>query len=334
MKKEQITLLLCGICCIGCLIAVAGGLFAMTRINSLEEEILLLRQDLQTMSAALEEKPEEQPVVSLPEEKDPLPVPVPGNVTLLNASSHRYGNVDYRSGTVELYVTLSPRELAPKETKATLLVNGAEQSMELKGSDFIAKLDLPLFEDSRIDSVILSTNGKKQSERLNWSFEPDEQFLLQLYSDFDGDKWISPQDTSTCAWNMRGNLTVQVDQKGGLSSEIEDISLVHLVDGEEVERRSLLAPLKEDGVVIFGDKDRVSITKDDPYTLVCEMDRSFSAPKGTTLELCLELLDSNGLLYREWLDSMDIDHSGKLNLKVPARSPQLFDGDGNLLWEK
>ncbi len=325
--KQQLPLILCVICC---LLAIGSTMAAMARISSLEQQISQLNQKMENQYLDLSNRIVSN-VSQVVENK------LEEGANLLSASTYTYDNVNYQKGTVDVVCSISPREFSPQETTATITVNDKEYPMNLKNTEFLCRVPLSLFEETQVSSVTFRKGDSIQKQALNWSLTPRGQFLPRMYSRFSGSSWGKAEDVSTYAWHKEGQLKVDVEQKGGLSCEIADLDLVQLVDGEEVDRFSLLGKVYDANTIVWGKQDKATITSEDPFALIYEMDQAFLAPFGSTVEIVVEMQDSNGFIYRNWLDSVEITSDGKyadntLSIGWSSLDGNIYDSDGKLLF--
>ncbi len=324
--KQNIPLLCCLLCCI---LTVGSVINTSKQISSLEEELSTLRRTVNDRYLYLDGKINDyvQNVDNTVQEA----------TSLLTAGSYNYENVNYKDGTVDVVCSISPKEFSPQDTTATLMVNGKDYSMNLKNTEFLCKITLPLYKDTEISTVTLKTGDTLQNQTLNWNLNPRDVYMAQLYSKFSGSAHGSKAKDSLYSWNMSGDLEVSVEQKGGLTTDIVNIDIVQYVDGEEIERSSLLEKIPDENVQTWGRSDYAVVTSEDPYELVYQLNKEFLCPYGSQTVLCVEMTDQYGLTHRSCFEIINVEPDGKLADRDPVadwygRKDAVYNEKGELLY--
>ncbi len=324
--KQNIPLLCCLLCCI---LTVGSMMNTSKQIASLEEELSSLRRTMTDQYIQLETRinNSDQQIENKVEEA----------TSLLTASNYNFENANYKDGTVDVVCSISPKEFAPQDTTASINVNGKDYPMNLKNTEFLCKITIPLYEDSQISTVTFKTGDTLQNESLNWKLYPRDIFMPQLYSKFSGTAHGSKAEDSLYSWNMSGDLDVSVEQKGGLSHDIITLDIVQYVDGKEVERSSLLKKIPDENVIAWGKSDYAVVTSEDPYELFYQMDEEFLCPYGSQTVLCVEMTDQYGLIHRSCFEIINVEPDGKLAERDPVadwygRKDAVYNEKGELLY--
>lgn len=253
---------------------------------------------------------------------------------LLSASDYRFENAVPAKGTVDVVCTVTPKIFQPEGTTAVILCNGKEYPMTLQEKQFVATIPLSIYETSDVSSVSFQKDGTIQTQALDWYLNPRDLFLPTMHTRFHGSSRGSVEGANTYVWSPEGKLTVDVEQKGGLSYTIEHIDLVQYIDGKEVDREELYGKRDENSSYFGGTS--AEVTSEDPFQMDMEFDKDFELPFGSTMELCVEMDDGSGVIYRNLLERVIVTADGKLdNSEIGlwhGAGANIYDEDGKLLY--
>ena len=120
-----------------------------------------------------------------------------------------------------------PKEYQPDVTQAFFLCNDEEVAAEYKDGRYEVTMDVPLFEEVDIASVLFKENGTIRAEGLNWVFNSRNELLPFVhaynYGSYSYGKSKDLENMGT--WTFSGDLEVDVAAKYIEEFEIEKSEL-------------------------------------------------------------------------------------------------------------
>ncbi len=226
--------------------------------------------------------------------------------SLLSADSWEFGEADIDAKTVMLNCAISPKKYTTN-TEAVIVIDGVEHSMILgDGGEFTANIEIPLFAETHVSTVIFHEGEVIQTEALNWDLSPRYDYLPNVSAYLSGSATGSTQD-SVYVYHREGVINVDACCKD--EGEIKSVTLVEMLDGVELSRTSI--PL--DNEDFFENYQNESGARPENMTsaqsatqmkghitegpFYYELDKDYEIPFGSTLTLYIEMEDGNGLLY-------------------------------------
>ena len=209
--------------------------------------------------------------------------------SLLADSGWNYGEVNLDDYTVELQCSISPKEYQPEVTEAVLVSEAGEYPMTLENGAYIAKIEIPIFEESQVLKVQFREDGLVRTEALNWYLSPRYECLPTAFVESGG--WSFSRNEDVWVLDLNGEVNIFLENKGG-KFRAEEILLIQCIDGEEISREEL--PMEQ-------------MSAPDYY---CELEKKIEVPFGCTFDLYIEVVDNYGLHHRNWLEHKIVDDAG------------------------
>lgn len=234
--------------------------------------------------------------------------------SLLSGKRFDYGEPEIKGATIALHCSVTPKELIPGETTATLYWSGGEAPLTLEQGSFTTTLALPLFSDSLIDKVVFAQDGVLRTEAIDLTYSPRGEFLPWIYTFFEGSS-----SGSNGSYHREGNLQLDMNSSNpGLRATA--VTLIELLDGKEVGRAALIP-------------DPESIHGEDPYSFRASypVDATYEVPAGSAHELWVDIRDAYGLHYRLMVDRWVTDGQGN---GAPDDSTRVWYGDEAIICDE
>lgn len=258
--------------------------------------------------------------------------------SILTHTDFSLGELDLANKTFVFSGSVTPKEHQPGVTEAFLTVNGKAYPMQLANGVYTIQLDLPLFEEARVDKVEFHEGDVIRTETLNEQWSPRYELLPQINGRLSGSGRGSAAN-GVYTWHREGEIRVSVEGKGQ-TIDVRSVAILEVLDGSEVARTEIPltstksnrndepAPesVPESGFTVIGSE-----------TFYHEIDRDFNIPYGSTLELVVEVVDGNGLRYRTVLEHWSVNEKGENvdddYIGLRDLFEQILDADGNILYE-
>ena len=258
--------------------------------------------------------------------------------SILTHTDFSLGELDLANKTFVLSGSVTPKEHQPGVTEAFLTVNGKAYPMHLANGVYTIQLDLPLFEEARVDKVEFHEGDVIRTETLDKQWSPRYELLPQINGRLSGSGRGSAAN-GVYTWHREGEIRVSVEGKGQ-TIDVRSVAILEVLDGVEVDRTEIPLtstksnrneepapePVPESGFTVRGSE-----------TFYHEIDRDFKIPYGSTLELAVEVVDGNGLRYRTVLEHWSVNEKGE-NVDDDLMGlrdlfEKILDADGNILYE-
>ena len=223
-----------------------------------------------------------------------------------------YGDVDAEEKTVIVHCAFAPAEYRPDETRGVLIYNDKEYPMTLENGEYKVSLPIPLFEDTVFSQVQLIDGDTVRTEVLDWYLYPRQEFLANIYVDFSGRSGFDTKD-GMFSLERDGEITISVFQQDITAPPIQAISMIEYIDGEEISRTNI--PLTSTSSARSDVAQPTTPPLIDggfagPSTFYYTLNKTSEIPFGSTHELCIDVTDGYGFLYREWIDRIAVDNDG------------------------
>lgn len=259
--------------------------------------------------------------------------------SILAHTDFSLGGMKLEDKSFVLRGSVTPKEHQPGVTEAFLTVNEAVYPMELINGAYSVQVDLPLFEEARVDKVEFHEGDVIRTEALNEQWSPRYRFLPQVSGRLSGSGRGSAAN-GVYTWHREGEVRINIEGKTQ-GIDVRSVALVEVLDGVEVARTEI--PLssternRKNNVAPEPVPPTSSIQINGTETFYYLIDRDFNIPFGSALELLAEVVDGNGLRYRIVLEHWTISESGK-NVDDGLHGlrylfEQILDADGNVLYE-
>ena len=322
MKKQLTTIV--------AVVALVIAVIAQFRISALQDEIRQLRNDLNNNLSMM--RSDHSAAISYMEEL------MAKEASILTDTQFSLGALNIADRTFMLSGSVTPKEHQPGVTEAFLTVNGKTYPMQLANGVYTIQLDLPLFEEARVDKVEFHEGDVIRTETLDKQWSPRYELLPQINGRLSGSGRGSAAN-GVYTWHREGEIRVSVEGKGQ-TIDVRSVAILEVLDGVEVGRTEIPLtstksnrneepapePVPESGFTVRGSE-----------TFYHEIDRDFNIPYGSTLELVVEVVDGNGLRYRTVLEHWSVNEKGE-NVDDDLMGlrdlfEKILDADGNILYE-
>ena len=258
--------------------------------------------------------------------------------SILTHTDFSLGELDLANKTFVFSGSVTPKEHQSGVTEAFLTVNSKVYPMQLANGVYTIQLDLPLFEEARVDKVEFHEGDVIRTETLDKQWSPRYELLPQINGRLSGSGRGSAAN-GVYTWHREGEIRVSVEGKGQ-TIDVRSVAILEVLDGVEVDRTEIPLtstksnrneepapePVPESGFTVRGSE-----------TFYHEIDRDFNIPYGSTLELAVEVVDGNGLRYRTVLEHWSVNEKGEnVNddlMGLRDLFEKILDADGNILYE-
>ena len=313
-------------------LALVIAVVSQFRISGLQSEIRQLENHLNNSVSMLQSN--QSAAISYMQEL------MEKEASILTNTDFSLGEMDLANKSFVLNGSVTPKEHQPGVTKAFLTVNGKAYPMELNNGVYAVQVDLPLFEEARVEKVEFHEGDVIRTETLEEQWSPRYKLLPRVNGHLGGSGRGSAAN-GVYTWHREGEVRISVEGKGQII-DIRSVTLVEELDGVEVGRTEL--PLTST------ESNRGNNAKQEPAppptsgtqvngteTFYHMIDREFNIPFGSTLELLAEVVDGNGLRYRTVINHWTVSESGE-NVDDDMWGlrdvfEQILDADGNILYE-
>lgn len=310
--------------------ALVVAIAAMFKISDLQGELRQLRNELNSSISSLQSS--QQNMLSYAQQL------MEQEASILAAAQFSLGGMSVADKTCVLTGSVTPKEHQPGVTEAFLTVNGKDYPMELKNGAYEVKITLSLFAGSELERVQLREGDVVRTEVLNRKLSPRYELLPTVSASLSGTSSGSAGKNGVYTWHHKGELEITVEGKAQLT-DVRSIVLIEMLDGVEISRTEipLVSETAEIEAAQTTDPGFVTTGSD---TFICELNRDFLIPFGSTLELLVEVTDANNLHYRTIIDRWQITESGEYNynpsntISMALPTQQITDANGNTLYEE
>ena len=240
--------------------------------------------------------------------------------SIVSKAEWEFGNIDIKARTVEVKAYVIPKEYQPDVTQAFFLCNDEEVAAEYRDGKYEVIMNVPLFEEVDIASVLFKENGTIRAEGLNWAFNPRNELLPFVhaynYGSYSYGKSKDKENIGT--WTFGGDLEVDVSAKYIEEFEIEKAEIVRFVDGKEAERMDITL----DAMVAYN-------------TYSYNWNPTYEIPYGSRQEIFAEVTMRCGLVYRSQISGCGMDEQGNPvddDMYQAGMEASIYDMNGNLLY--
>lgn len=311
-------------------VALLIAIIAQFRISALQDEIRQLRNDLNTNISMMQSN--HNNAISYMEQL------MEKEASILTDTQFSLGDLNVTDRTFVLRGSVTPKEHQPGVTEAFLTVNGKNYPMELVNGVYTVQLDLPLFEQAKVEKVEFHEGDVIRTETLDEQWSPRYELLPSVSGRLGGSGRGSAAN-GVYIWHREGEIRITVEGNGQ-NIDVRSISLIEVLDGTDIARTEIPLtgtkssrneepapePVPESGFTVRGSE-----------TFYYEIDRDFDIPFGSTLELVVEVVDGNGLRYRNVLEHWSVNEKGENEddnfVGLRDLFEKILDADGNVLYE-
>lgn len=237
--------------------------------------------------------------------------------SLLSAESWEFGAPDIGNSRISVNCSVTPKEFSPEDTKAFLIMEGKEYPMTLEGSKFTAMLEIPLFTDSYIESVVFRESGRMRTQMLEWYLSPRHDCLPVISALFPASN-SGKTESGVFQYKQNGLVTIDIDYHGA-APDIREVNLLVLVDGKETER--IPVDISYDAQCSYVDQyqsgnSHVTMPEMKAYEegqysqLFYYLNGVWEIPNGSRQELYVEVVTGDHLHYYSLADSCSVSEKG------------------------
>ena len=260
--------------------------------------------------------------------------------SILTQTNFSLDELDLADKTFVLSGSVTPKEHQPGVTEAFLTVNGKAYPMELANGTYTIQLDLPVFEDARVEKVEFREDDVIRTETLDEQWSPRYELLPSVHGRLGGSSRGTAAN-GVYTWHREGEVRINVEGKGQVI-DVRSVTLVEELDGVEVGRTEIPLTSTESTQRKNAKEEPAppptsGIQVDGAESFYHMIDREFNIPFGSTLELLAEVVDGNGLRYRTVLEYWAVNEKGEPvdddYLGLRDLFEQILDTDGNVLYE-
>lgn len=260
--------------------------------------------------------------------------------SILTNTGFSLGEMDLDNKTFVLNGSVTPKEYQPGITEAFLTVNGKAYAMDLENGVYTIQIDLPLFDDVRVEKVEFHEGNVIRTETLDEQRSPRNELLPSINGRIGGSAHGYAAN-GVYTWHKEGELRVSVEGKGQ-NIDVRSVSMLEVLDGVEVSRTEipLTSTASNRGMNVKEEPAPPSmfgIQVNGSETFYHMVDGDFNIPFGGTLELIAEVVDGNGLRYRTVLEYWAVNEKGEPDdddfRGLQDLFEQILDAEGNVLYE-
>ena len=260
--------------------------------------------------------------------------------SILTQTNFSLDELDLADKTFVLSGSVTPKEHQPGVTEAFLTVNGKAYPMELANGTYTIQLDLPVFEDARVEKVEFREDDVIRTETLDEQWSPRYELLPSVHGRLGG-SGRGTAANGVYTWHREGEVRINVEGKGQVI-DVRSVTLVEELDGVEVGRTEIPLTSTESTQRKNAKEEPAppptsGIQVDGAESFYHMIDREFNIPFGSTLELVAEVVDGNGLRYRTVLEYWAVNEKGEPvdddYIGLRDLFEQILDADGNVIYE-
>ena len=240
--------------------------------------------------------------------------------SIISKAEWEFGNIDIEAGTVEVKAYVIPKEYQPDVTQAFFLCGDEEVAAEYKDGKYEAAMNVSLFKDISIPSVLFKENEMIRTAGLDWFFNPRNEILPFVYAYNNGSVSFgkSKEKENMGTWIFSGNLDIDVTAKNIEEFEIEKAEIIRYIDENEVERIDITI----DGMVAHN-------------TFSYNWNPTYEILYGSRQDIFVDVTMRCGMVYRSMISSVGIDEQGNPvedSMDLACVESSIYDTDGNLLY--
>lgn len=237
----------------------------------------------------------------------------------LTTNKWEYNSIDIENKTARISAIIIPKEYNPKTTKVKILNDNKEYSLDYVNGEYVAKIDIPLFETTQFSQVQLDDNGTIRTQNLKWNINPRYEALIQTFVRFNGRSSIT--FGKEVVWIPNGAIDFNIDKKGTFS--IKSIELVEMMDGKEINRinvdissagqKKYAEELAKKGESIPEDLSEDTSIYNGSVTFIYPMKKEVKISNGSEYILYADIVDDNNLTHRSYLEYVPVNKDGKID---------------------
>ena len=240
--------------------------------------------------------------------------------SIVSNAEWEFGNMDIEARTIEVKAYVIPKEYQPDVTQAFFICGDEEVPAKYNNGKYEVTMEVPLFEDVNIPSVLFKENETIRTENLDWVFNPRNELLPVVYAYNAGSVSFgkSKDKENTGTWIFSGDLEIDIAAKLMDEFEVEKIEIIRCIDEIEVERIDvMLNKMVAHNRYLYN------------WNPTCEI------PYGSTQDIFAEVTMQCGLVYRAPISCCGMDEQGNPiedNGALGSMEASIYDTNGNLLY--
>ena len=203
---------------------------SLVRIHSLEEKLERETGYLQSQIQSLESS-----INSIYHNVDQK---LEEEASLLTFQDWNLASLDVQEKTASVEVSIIPKEYQAGMTEAVLQSGDREYGMTMKDGAYCAEIEVPLFDMTTVDAVVLRDSTYTRTEYLGWNISPRQSMLPDVYADISGGWSFGPRGKEYSTLTSDGEIEIHIEAKGS-QPEIKSIYLVETLGGQVQERTAV-----------------------------------------------------------------------------------------------
>lgn len=241
-------------------------------------------------------------------------------VSIVSNAEWEFGSMDIEARTIEVKAYVIPKEYQLDVTQAFFICGDEEIPAKYNNGKYEVIMNVPLFEDVSIPSVIFKENENIRTESLDWFFNPRNEMLPFVYAYNLGSVGFgkSKDKENIGTWIFSGDLDIDIAARLMEEFEVEKIEIIRYIDEKEVERIDVNLNTMEA-------HNRFSYN----------WNPTFEIPYGSTQDIFVEVIMQCGLVYRAPISCCGMDWQGNPiedNGALGSMEASIYDTNGNLLY--
>lgn len=239
--------------------------------------------------------------------------------SIISNAEWEFGAMDIKAGTVELKAYVIPKEYQPEVTQAFFLCGNEKVAAEFTDGKYTVTMEVSLFEDVNIPAVVFKENGIVRTENLDWHFNLRNDFLPNVYAYMYGTTTYGKTNENRGTWEFNGDVEVDVCAKYIEEFEVENVELIRVLDGKEVECFDITMDAME---------------AHDSF--LYNWNPSYEIPVGSVQEIFVDVTLKGGLVYHSQISRCEMDEQGnpvKDDVSWEGMEASIYDTEGNFLYD-
>lgn len=266
----------------------------------------------------------------------------------LTTNKWEYESIDIENKSVKISCIIVPKEFNPKTTKVKILNDNKEYSLDYVNGEYIAKIDIPLFDTTEFNQIQLDDNGTIRTQDLKWNITPKYETLIQTFIRFQGESRLT-LGKDEYVWMPSGSIDFNVEKKG--TFDIKKIELVETIDGKVVNRyqvditsegqRKYAEELANKGESVPENLGKDPSSYNGSVSFVYPYKKEVKIPSGSEFILYADIVDENNLVHRSYLEYIPVKKDGRID-EVKQKEFEMYrftethmilNENGNVLYE-
>ena len=240
--------------------------------------------------------------------------------SIVSNAEWEFGKMDIEARTIEVKAYVIPKEYQPDVTQAFFICGNEEVPAKYNNGKYEVTMEVPLFEDVSIPSVIFKENEMIRTESLDWIFNPRNELLPVVYAYNAGSVSFgkSKDKENTGTWIFSGDLEIDIAARLMDEFEVEKIEIIRCIDEKEVERIDVMLN---------------KMVAHNRY--LYNWNPTYEIPYGSTQDIFAEVTMQCGLVYRALISCCGMDEHGNPiedNGALGSMEASIYDTNGNLLY--